>query len=141
MGFYWSGGTEEDREELRAFSMACATLGVPLLKVPFSDREGIGQDGKKFRRLSWFLESSSPDKRYSCNTLFSQWNDAEWRAANPEHPLTMMRTFWENWKAARAKEPDYAEWEFRRGKNVLSVPKSHSKEEIAAALERLKTLK
>jgi hypothetical protein len=141
MGFYWSAGSEEDREELRAFAMACATLGIPLLKVPFSDREGIGQDGKKFRRLTWFLESNSPDNLYSCNQLFAQWNDAAWRTENPDHPLTMMRTFWENWKAARSKEPDYAEWEFCRGKNVLSVPKSYSKEQISKALDRLKPSK
>lgn len=137
MGFYWCGGGEEDREELRAFAMACATLGVPLLKVPFSDREGIGADGKKFRRIAWFLESASPDKQHDCNALFARWSDPAWQAANPQHPITMMKGFWENWKAARAQETAYAEWEFRRGQHTLSVPKSYSKDQIKTALEKL----
>ena len=125
MGFYWHAGHEEDREELRAFAMACATVGVPLLPVPFSDREGIAPDGKKFRRLTWYLESQSASGNV-CD-LLQQWESAAWRAANPESPRAVM------WAA----EPDYAEWQFHRGGSTLSVPKSFSKDQIAQSLKKL----
>ena len=135
MGFYWHAGHEEDREELRAFAMACATVGVPLLPVPFSDREGIAPDGKKFRRLTWYLESQSASGNV-CD-LLQQWESAAWRAANPESPMAVMWQFFQNWKAARAAEPDYAEWQFHRGDRTLSVPKSFSKDQIAQSLKKL----
>lgn len=131
MALFWHGGADSDREEIRAFAMACATLGHKLSSPPFLDREGIGEDGKKHRRLAWSIDGEDAKK------TLDQWNSPAFRSANPDHPVTVMWQFWVNWKAARENEPRYAEWEFRRGRNLLSVPKSYSKEQIAEALKKL----
>ena len=134
---YFVSGDESDREEMRAVAMACATLGIPMRQRSFTDRAGIGRDGKKYRRLTWYLHEKSPDGRWVTGELRAKWQSETFRAENPEHPITILWQHWDNMRRAVEHEKQCEEIQIRRGNKVITVPKSWPRERIEEAMKKL----
>jgi len=117
--------------------MACATLGIQLRRRSFMDRASVAPDGRRTRRLAWFLEPKSPCGRWTAGDIRKHWDDPAWQAANPEHPISIMWHFWQNLRAAEAHEPLCEEIVIRRGDKKLTVPKAWPRDRIEAALQKL----
>lgn len=94
----------EERDDLRAFAMACAVLGVQLRPVNDFVEKRRMVNGKEVRHVSWYLEQASPDKTQKTNELLGWWKDPEWLAANPTHPLALLKEYWQALKDAKAHE-------------------------------------
>ncbi len=97
-------GPEAEREELRAFAMAAAVLGVPLRPVnDFVETRRV-EDGRETRYVAWYLEQSDASQQQKTNELLRWWRDPKWLAENPTHPLAMMREYWQALRDAAARE-------------------------------------
>lgn len=134
MAFFAARGFEADRVAIRGFAMAAAVLGIPLRPVPFTDRTRATTDGK-VRELAWLLDDKAGD--IEAAKLWQQWHSKEWREANPDAPITLLRAYWDALQEAERREPDYAELLFIKGKRHLTVPAHWPKDKILAALSKL----
>jgi hypothetical protein len=136
--FFTYGGEDQDREEVRAFAMACATLGVPLRQPrSFIDRASVSPHGVMQRRLAWMLESRSPDGKWITAEMRTQWESDQWRADNPWHPLTLLWQFAQNLRAAAAHEKTCEEIVISRGQWKVTVPRNWPREKILEAIKKL----
>jgi hypothetical protein len=96
---------ESERGALRGFVMAAAVLGVRLAPVnDCIEYRRVGSDGKPVRSVSWFLEQSDPKRVYRTAELYRWWRDPAWLAANPTHPLALLREYWQALQDAEARE-------------------------------------
>jgi hypothetical protein len=132
--FFAARGSESDRAALRGFAMAAAVLGIPLRPIPFTDRTRATPSGK-VRELAWLLE----DETAGVETvqLWERWHSPTWREANPDAPITLLRTYWDALLEAERREPDYAELLFNKGKRSLTVPATWPKDRILQAIAQL----
>lgn len=97
-------GPESQRAELRAFAMAAACLGVHLRPTnDFVEKRRL-QNGKEVRSCEWYLEQADPAKIHRTNELRKWWDDPAWVAAHPEHPLAVLREYWNALQDAAAHE-------------------------------------
>jgi len=95
----------EERADLRAFVMAAAVLGIPLAPInDFVEYRRVDATGQPKQTVSWFLAQRDPTGRYKTNALYRQWRDPAWLAANPEHPLALMRAYSAALRAGEAHE-------------------------------------
>jgi hypothetical protein len=123
--FVTINGPDSQREELRAFAMAAAVLGVPLR--PLNDfveyrRRKEGGGGVQID-VAWFLEQRSPDGEQKTNQLWLWWNDPAWLSANPGHPLARFKEYWQALKDARAHEEKVVPLAVvTRGNRTLHIP-------------------
>ena len=75
---------------------ALLTLGIPL-----NPEHGIREfremvKGNEVRTIIWTLQPQSLDGAYDTAKMTENWQDANWLAANPSHPLTFIKRAFEN---------------------------------------------
>lgn len=72
---------------------ALVSLGIPPVEGP-AIFAGETLDGTP--RQTWFLEQQSVCGKFKTSEMVKAWNDREWMAGNPEHPLAYMKALSEN---------------------------------------------
>ncbi len=102
--FFTANALFEDRFMLRAFAMAAAQLGAKMRPVNCFVHSRRVEGEKIVEHASWYLEPRSEDRQYDVGQLWLWWNDAEWLAANPEHPLAKLHDFAADLLAAEKHE-------------------------------------
>jgi len=102
--FFAAHAPVADRAQLRAFAMAAALLGVPLAEQNDFILTRRVEAGKSVELVSWYLATKSADGRFKTAQLWAWWNDPEWLAANPTHPLAIYREFADALRDAAAHE-------------------------------------
>lgn len=137
--FFTLNGPDSDREEIRAFIMAAAVLGVPLRPVnDFVEYRRRKEGGGVQIDVAWFLEQRSPDGQVKTNQLWLRWNDPAWLAANPQHPLALFKEYWQALKDARAREERVVPLGVvTRGEKTLHIPFDVTPEKKAKLLALL----
>lgn len=102
---------------------ALLTLGIPLdEEVGAQHFREKGKDDKPVDVVVWTLKPKSLCGKYKTAALVNAWDDKEWLAKNPEHPLTYMKTYAENHRRMVAHIKDQGPIVMtRRGKKIALI--------------------
>jgi len=86
---------------------ASLTAGGQLADRGYLDTIEEGHDGKPRRTVVWLLKDAQIEFKATEAETISQaeflkrWNDREWLAANPDHPISYVRAYQENLSSLR----------------------------------------
>lgn len=99
-----------------ASAVAAATCGAHLVRRGYLDFVEV-VNGKPVRRTSFLLDANSklhfkpnfPEEKLSVSEVIRRFEDPEWCAANPDHPIAFLHFYRENMcrfiDAAKARKP------------------------------------
>jgi hypothetical protein len=136
--FFTVNAPVADREKLRCFAMAAALLGVPLRKRNDFVITRRVESGARVDMIAWNFNLKSRDGQYKAALLWKWWNDPEWLAANPTHPLAIYREFAQALEDAAAHEATAIPLAvFSHGRRYAHIPincKPERKEKLLALL-------
>jgi len=117
---------------------ALLTLGIPL-----HPEHGIREfrevvDGKPVRTIMWTLQPQSIGGDYDTVEAISNWQNAIWLEANPNHPLTFIKRAFDNHtRMVSHIKTSVPLAMVRRGKKVALIPMNASPTEKKRLLDLL----
>jgi len=123
---------------------AACTSGAELSPHGYLDTIEQGLDGKPRRTVVWLLSDKeitfSPFEGETISTqeMIRRWNDREWCAAHPDHPITYMRyyqgTLTQLRDAIREQTPTIC---VKKGGRAAYIPANATEEERQKLLSKL----
>jgi len=91
-------GTGAAAAENTTLVAALTALGVPFYEQqPYLETREIVH-GEERVTVTWCMETRTADGRYRTQDLITWWHDAEWLAANEDHPLAYARAAVANYR-------------------------------------------
>lgn len=123
---------------------AACTSGAELSPDGYLDTIEQGPDGKPKRTVVWVMTDKeitfSPvaGETISTQEFLRRWNDKEWCAANPDHPITFMRYYQQTLSKLRDAIRDQTPTiKVTRGGRAAYIPASASEAERSKLLGKL----